>query len=213
MADLILVAEARDVTGSKVKQLRRDGQVPAVLYGVGDPQTVKLENRVLKRVLQQAGSNDLIDLQLAGAHHRVLVRDIQRHVTRGDLLHVDFYEVDMTQTISAEAALVFVGHAPVTDESEVAAAISFLKHSVQIECLPDALVSEITVDVSGMDSLSSTITVADIVAPEGVTITDNMEEVVVNVYVERTEEDEEVDEEDMDEFGTFGDEPDEEDAV
>ncbi|MCO5183027.1 MAG: 50S ribosomal protein L25 [Anaerolineae bacterium] len=210
MTDLILVAEPRDITGSKVKQLRREGQVPAVLYGVGDPQKVKLEGRVLNRVLNRAGSNDLIDLQVGNGHHRVLVRDIQRHVTRGDLLHVDFYEVDMTQTISAEAALVFVGTAPVTEESEVSAAISFLRHSVQIECLPDALVSEITVDISSMDSLSSTITVGDIIAPEGVTITDNVEEVVVNVYVERLEE-EEVEEEAEDEFEF--EEPEEEDAV
>jgi large subunit ribosomal protein L25 len=192
MADMILIAEPRTVTGSKTKQLRRDGKTPAVVYGTGDSQLLQIDSRTLRRVLRTAGSNDLIDLDVAGSHHRVLVREVQRHVTRGDLIHVDFLEVDMTQTVSAEVTVILIGEAPVVLEN--IGALNQLMHSIQIECLPDKLISEMTVDVSNMDSLSSSITIADLIVPEGVTITDLPEDVVVNVYTERTEEDEEEEE-------------------
>jgi large subunit ribosomal protein L25 len=200
MADVELVAESRTVTGKKVKQLRREGLVPAVLYGVGDPKHVQLNDRILARVLRKAGSNDLIDLDVAGDHHTVLVRDVQRHVTRGDLLHVDFYEVDLTQTLQAEADLIMVGHAPWNDTG--LGGVNQLKFTVQIECLPNALISEIEVDVSSIVDVTSTITIGDLIVPKGVELLDDPAETIINAILFRLEEEEdELDESVADDAG------------
>ena len=146
MTDFNIGSRTRDITGSKVKQLRREGQVPAVLYGVGDPQKLSSKVAFQPCVLNRAGSNDLIDLQVGNGHHRVLVRDIQRHVTRGDSITRRFYEVDMTQTISAK---------PLWFSSEPHRLLR--KRSLRCHQLPPTqrpdrdvcpLVSEITVDIS-----------------------------------------------------------------
>jgi large subunit ribosomal protein L25 len=185
-----LVAEPRSVLGKKVKQLRRDGFIPAVIYGQNKPIHIQLENLVLRRVLREAGSTNLIEMDLDGSSHTVLARHIQFHPTRGELFHVDFYEVNMRQVLTSEAALVATGESPAAEDDEGSAVL--VVHSVQIEALPDDLISELEVDISRIETAEDVLHVRDLVAPEGVTILTDPETVIAKFEYRRLEEEEEV---------------------
>ncbi len=202
MADRVNVdAETRTTFGKKSKQLRRDGLVPAVIYGRRDPVHIQVENLMLMRALRQAGRNELIDINYEGGKVTVLARHIQQHPTREDVLHVDFYEVDMRQTIQAEINLVIVGETE--EEYRQLGQVVQVLHTVTIECLPGDLVSEIEVDISGA-SPDTAIYVSDVTAPEGVTILTDPETPITSFDYFREEEEEEEEEETL--FGEEGEE-------
>jgi large subunit ribosomal protein L25 len=190
---LMITAEPRTIVGKKVKQLRRTGMIPAVIYGQKESVNIQLENLALRRLLRQAGSTHLIDVSLGKSKRIVLVREIQSHVTRGDLVHVDFIEVDMKVLIKAEADLVAVGESkPATEGLGV---VTLALRSVEIESLPDALVSEIEVDLTRIQTPDDVIYVGDLVAPEGVMILTDPETTVARFEYEKLAEEEEEEEE------------------
>jgi large subunit ribosomal protein L25 len=190
---LSITAEPRTAVGKKAKQLRRTGMIPAVIYGQKEPVNIQLENLALRRVLRQAGSTNLVDISLGKGKRTVLVREIQSHVTRGDLLHVDFIEVDMKATITAEAQLVAVGQSAPAAEGLGVATLAL--RTVEIESLPDALVSEIEVDFSKIETPDDVIYVSDLVVPEGVMILTDSETTVARFEYAQTVEEEEEEEE------------------
>ncbi|MCA9925416.1 MAG: 50S ribosomal protein L25 [Anaerolineales bacterium] len=177
MSDRIsIVAEPRSVTGKKVKQLRKDGWIPAVIYGQKPPIHVKLENGLLRRALRVAGTSQLVDLVVGGKKVTVLTREIQQHATRGDLIHVDFYEVDMKGTVTSEAELVAINEALPTAEGMGVGTLAL--RALEIECAPDDLVSEIEVDLSLIETIDGVIYVKDLTMPKGVTALTDEETVV-----------------------------------
>ncbi|NIP26150.1 MAG: 50S ribosomal protein L25 [Phycisphaerae bacterium] len=180
--------------GKQAKQLRRNGIIPAVIYGQGTNVHIQIENLSLRRALRAAGTTNLIDVNIDGGGKRtVLAREVQAHPTRGDLIHVDFYEVNMKEKIVVDAALVAVGTAaPVADGLGSTPQILF---SVQIECLPDNLISEIEFDLTKIETPDDVITVADLVVPDDVDILDDPEEVVARFEYLTLEEEEEEEEE------------------
>lgn len=173
-----IAAQPRSVVGKKVNQLRRSGWIPAVMYGRGEPTHIQLENLTLRRVLREVGTTHLLDVDLNGTPRTVLVRDIHQHVTRGDLLHVDFLEIDMAGTVTTEAELVVVGKIPVTLSVYGAAELAI--RMVDIECRPDALVSEVEVNIGRIQNADDTIFVKDLVVPDGVKILNDPETVVAS---------------------------------
>ncbi|MBE2221164.1 MAG: 50S ribosomal protein L25 [Anaerolineae bacterium] len=189
---LAIDADIREVTGKKVKQLRREGITPAVIYGATDPVNVQLDTRILRRVLRQAGGSSLIDVKIGSDKRTVLARDIQQHLTRGDLVHVDFLEVDLKIAISGEAELVAVGVSGAMAEGS--GTIGFAMRTIEIEALPEDLVSEIEVDISLIATTDDVITVADLVAPKGVTILADPEETVASFSFDRAAIEDEEDE-------------------
>ena len=183
---LTIDAEPRTVVGKKVKQLRNVGMIPAVIYGINDPVTIQLENKMLRRVLRRAGTTNLIDIAVDGGTRTVLAREIQQHLTRGDLIHVDFQEVDLKVKITAEASLVLVGRSQMMEDGQGSDVLSLT--SVEIEALPDDLVAEIEVDASQMASADEPIYVGDLVAPAGVEILTDPETAVARFEYARLEE-------------------------
>ena len=198
MSDRVTIAaEPRTVTGKKVKQLRRQGFVPGVVYGQSEPMNVQMDAKQLRRALRVAGMTQLATLDVEGKEYTVLAREIQQHVTRRDVLHVDFMEVDMSATIRSEADLVTVGesNAVATDTGMIAQSM----YSVEIECLPDALVSQIEVDLSLIATPSDSIHVRDLEVPRGVTILADEDALVARFQAIRAalDEEEEIEEEEM----------------
>lgn len=190
MSDRIKIeAEPRTVVGKKVKQLRREGLVPGVVYGKQEPVAVQMPWRELRRALRVVSTSHLANLDIAGDQRTVLVREIQQHLTRGDIMHVDFLEVDMLQTITSEAELVATGEAGPTAEGLGVATLTL--RSIEIECLPDNLISEIAVDFARIVMPDDVIYVSDLVAPEGVTILTDPETVVARFEYVGLEEEEE----------------------
>lgn len=160
-------AQPRTVVGKQVKQLRRSGLIPAVIYGQDVVTNIQLDNFEIRRVLRKAGANDLINLNVEGSLRTALVRDVQKHPVRGDLLHIDFYEVNMRETVTTEVDLVMTGMAqPVKDGLGL---VTQMLHTLEIECLPDALVSEIEFDAGIIQTPDDNIYVKDLHVPAGVT--------------------------------------------
>ena len=189
---LTIDADPRAVVGKKVKQLRREGLVPAVIYGINDPITIQLDNILLRRVLRRAGTTNLIDISVDGGVRTVLARDIQQHLTRGDVIHVDFQEVDLKVKITAEASLILVGRSKMTEDGLGSDVLALT--SLEIEALPDDLIAEIEVDVSGLESADESIVVSDLSVPDGVTILIDPETTVARFEYARLEEEEEEEE-------------------
>jgi len=190
-----IVAESREISAEKAKNLRKAGWIPAIIYGQGTNVNVKMDNLSLRRVLRDAGMTNLIDIQVGNDKRTVLAKDIQKHPTRGDLIHVDFYEVNMQEKLVVDAALTIVGESPpVTDGLGTTVLVLY---SVQIECLPDKLISEIEVDMTMIQTPDDSISVSDLEVPEGVEILTDPELVVARFEYVTIEEEEEEEEEDL----------------
>jgi len=185
-----LDASKREVTGKKVRYLRRQGLVPANIYGHGiDSTAINVDTRSLKHLLVHAGKTDLISLKLDGSKEpvRVLMREVQRNPLTDEPLHVDFYQVSMTEKIKAEVPIVFVGDAPVLKKIKNSSLLHLLD-SVDIEALPDDLPHSFEVDVSHLEELNDAIHVKDIATGRGVTLLSDPEQMVVKVAEARKEE-------------------------
>ncbi|WP_448594832.1 50S ribosomal protein L25 [Thermoflexus hugenholtzii] len=181
MAELVLNAKPRNVIGKAVKALRRQGWIPAVLYGRHiSPLPIQVEGRELQRVLSQArGGARLITLQVDGETHLALIREVQREPIRREILHVDFQAIEMTEKIRVEVPVIFTGASPAVERGE-GVLVHGLTH-VEIECLPKDLVEAITVDLSALDRVDAAIYVRDLQAPPGVTIVSDPDELIALV--------------------------------
>ena len=169
MADFGIVAEPRTIVGKKVKQLRLQGLVPAVMYGKEEPVNLQLDDRKLREIFRAGAKDAQIDLTIGGEKKMVIVRELQRHVLRGDLLHVDFLEISATDMIAAEVTVVLVDVAPVLTVEQ--GMISQLLQTVEVESIAANMVGEIEVSLSSMATATDTILVKDMVAPEGIVFT------------------------------------------
>jgi large subunit ribosomal protein L25 len=181
MAELVLNAKPRNVIGKAVKALRRQGWIPAVLYGRHiSPLPIQVEGRELQRVLSQArGGARLITLQVDGETHLALIREVQREPIRREILHVDFQAIEMTEKIRVEVPVIFKGASPAVERGE-GVLVHGLTH-VEIECLPKDLIEAITVDLSVLDRVDAAIYVRDLQAPPGVTIVSDPDELIALV--------------------------------
>jgi len=192
MEQIELKTQKRTVLGKKVKNLRREGLVPAVLYGrKTDSVSLQIEERELNRVLAQAGGHRLIALKIGRARKRqmALARDVQWDVIARRPIHVDFYAVVMTEKITTEVPLVLVGEAPAMVQEGVMLLQSL--DEVEIECLPGDLPEAIEVDLSGLEEIDQAIYVKDLQAPPAVEILTDAEEMVAKVGWAAAEEVEE----------------------
>lgn len=178
-----LVAQERTIVGKQVKQLRREGLTPAVVYGKHEPVSIQLDTHSTSLILRDADSNDLLTLDINGEERLVLVRDVQRHITRHELMHIDFYEVSAGETITVDANLVTINE-PQVEEAGSATQLLF---NVAIEAIPSKLVSEIEVDLSLIKSTSDVISVGDLVVPDGVTILTDSDVAVAKFDIPREE--------------------------
>ena len=179
MAHVALTAQTRTEFGNgPSRRLRRQGLVPGVVYQPGGPSLpLALPGHDLKRTLVE-GRTSVIDLRIGDDTARpVLVKDWQLHPTRGDVMHVDFQEVDLTQEITTPVALTLVGSAIGVRDGGV---LDQPLREGEVSALPDALPDEIQADVSGL-AVGDAMTVADLVAPAGVTIVSDPETVVASV--------------------------------
>ncbi len=189
MEQIELKTQKRKVLGKKVKSLRREGLVPAVLYGhETDSVPLQVEERELNRILAQAGGHRLISLKIGRSRKRqmALARDVQWDVISGKPLHVDFYAVVMTEKITTAVPLTFVGEAPAADQ--VGAIVLQGLDEVEIECLPGDLIEAIEVDVSELEEIDQAIYVKDLRVPPAVDILTDPEEIVARVAWAAAEE-------------------------
>ncbi|MEK6710402.1 MAG: 50S ribosomal protein L25 [Nitrospinota bacterium] len=187
----ILNLEVKRRTGkgkSAARQLRRGGQVPAVVYGIHESTSLAVSPKELERVLgTRAGANVIVQLNVAGeakSDRPVLIKDLQRDAIRGTILHADFLEIRMDRKIKVEVPIVLRGDAPGIKQGGV---LSQLLRELEVECLPIAIPADIPVDVSGVN-LNGVVHVRDIVLPQGVDLVTDPEEPILTVAAPQEEQ-------------------------
>lgn len=178
MEKFVLQANKREVIGKKVKALRREGMLPAVIYGSGmDPQPITLDTKEVNQTLKLVGANTLLTIKIGKKEHLALVRDIQREVIKRDLLHIDFQAVSLEENISTTVPVMIIGEAPAVKEFD--AVLSTALDELQIEAKAKDLPDSITVDVSSLVEIGDNILVKDLSIPGDVTVLDDPDEMVV----------------------------------
>jgi len=175
-------------TDTKPDVLRHQGQVPGVVYGKNnEPVAVSADTAEAGKILHQAGSSSLINLDIEGDRERtVLIKDHQFDPRTGALTHLDFYQVRLDEKIKAEVPLVFEGEAPAIEAFDGVLLTS--KDTLEVECLPKDLPHEFKLDLSVLQKIDDSILVKHVKAPAGVEILDEPEEVIVVVTPQRAEE-------------------------
>ncbi len=178
-----LVVAQRDKLGSaESRRLRRQGLVPGVLYGSGEPVAISVTERELRRALTgAAGLHSILDVEIdgRGTTHASILKEYQVDPVRGGVTHVDLHEVRLDQTIHASVAVHLLGgeDAPGVREGGV---LSQPLREVTVEALPLEVPERLELDVSGME-VGGTLRISDLVAPEGATLLDDPEMVVATV--------------------------------
>jgi large subunit ribosomal protein L25 len=179
MREVLLAAEARHGKGSaESRRLRATGKVPAVLYGHGiEPLPLTVERRALRAALnQEAGLNALLSLEVQGARHLAMARQLQRHPVRGTLDHVDFVVVRRDEVVSAEVPLQLVGEAEEVHKQD--GLVEQQLFSLVVHSTPANIPAHLEVDISGL-SVGDVVRVSDIKLPSEVTTDVDPEDAVV----------------------------------
>ena len=186
MADLVLNTEEKTTIGSRSsRRLRRDGKVPGVLYGLGqEPEIFSVDYGDLRGALTtDAGLNALIQLSVNGTNQLSILKSLQRHPVKDEVIHVDFVRVDPNQELAVEVPIVLEGVAKkVTDQNGMVDQTMF---SLSVLSLPDSIPNELTADVSELE-INDAIRVSDVVLPEGVRTEVDPEEAIAVGTVTRS---------------------------
>ncbi len=180
MAEITLRATAgRGIGSSEARRLRREGQIPAVVYGHGmEAIAVAVSKRDLRTVLgTDAGSNAVLSLHIGGDRYLALAREIQRHPVRGTVVHVDFQVVDPDEAVSADVPVVLVGEATAVAHGD--GIVDQQLFTLTVQATPSRIPSSIEVDVSGL-TIGGAVRVAEVVLPPGVTTDVDPETTVVH---------------------------------
>ncbi len=182
-----LKAKIREIKGSKVKNLRKSGQIPAVLYGEGVKNlNLSLDEKEFSKVFKEAGESTILDLEVENEGTKnVLIYDVQLDPVSDRLIHADLYQVDMTKEVTTEVPLVFEGESQAVKEGGI---LVKNMHEVEVSALPKNLPHEIKVDLSLLATLDDVIKIVDLKLPEGVKIEASEDEIVASVTPPRSEE-------------------------
>ncbi|MBI3242415.1 MAG: 50S ribosomal protein L25 [Chloroflexi bacterium] len=182
-----LTAEHRTTVRKGLGPLRRGGLMPAVLYGADKkPVALQLNSREAGKTLNRLVGTVLIDLTVNGQPHKTLVREIQRNFVTDEILHVDFYEVDMNRTMRVSIPVRLVGAAPavVTLGGILVRGLA----EIEIECLPGDLMNEVSVDLGVLKEINNSIHVSDLVLPSTIKVLTHADEQVARVTYASQEE-------------------------
>ena len=190
-----LKAKVRENSGSaQSRRSRGEGNIPAVVYGLGmDPVSVEIDAREFTNALKtEAGSNVIFNLEIGKEKFTALAREIQKHVYKNEFLHVDFIQVDLTQTVDADVQVNFTGiPMGVKEEGGV---IQTVNSTITITALPTNIPTSLDLDISGLN-VGDNLAAADVDLPEGVELAnDEDDSILITITIPRAavEEEEEI---------------------
>ena len=190
-----LIATVRENSGSaQSRRSRGEGNIPAVVYGLGmEPVSVEIDAREFTNALKtEAGSNVIFNLEIGKEKYTALAREIQKHVYRNEFLHVDFVQVDLSQTVDADVQVNFTGiPMGVKEEGGV---IQTVNSTITITALPTNIPTSLDLDISGLN-VGDNLAAADVDLPEGVELAnDEDNSILITITIPRAavEEEEEI---------------------
>lgn len=178
---LSLNIQIRSVTGKKVRRLRREGWIPAIVYGQNfPPLAVQVSDREFQKVYQQVGRTSFVHLTIPGqAKQAAFIQEVQRHPVSRAIIHADFRVVDLKVAINAEVPILLIGTSPLVARGE--AVINQALTHVEIRALPEELPQHIEIDVSELDSFEKSVHVADLPSSPRYTFVTPSEALVVSL--------------------------------
>ncbi len=190
-----LTARRRTTIGKKVRFLRREGRVPANIFGPGAAsQAIEINMREMEHILTHVPRSTLFSLNVDGEPNTtVLIRGVERKPTTGELYHIDFYRVSMTHALKTDVPLVYEGEAPAVREAD--AVILQAMTSLPIECLPGDIPAQIIVPLERLAAIDDSIRVGDLALPRGVKALVDENELVARALAPTVSEVEEAPEE------------------
>lgn len=156
-----LEAQNREVLGSRVKKLRRDGYVPAVLYGKGQetlPLQVSLKD--FNKAFKMAGESTLVYVNVNGQSYPTIIHDVARDPVKDNILHADFYKVRLDEKIKTKVPVIFIGESPAV--KELGGIFIRNVNELEVEALPQNLPHELTIDISVLKNFGDKIIIADL---------------------------------------------------
>jgi large subunit ribosomal protein L25 len=185
MSQVVLSAKNRQGAGSReARRLRRSGRIPAVLYGrTGKPIAIDLDAREFVNGVKNISESTIVKVEIDGQAHEAFVKDTQRNITDGNIIHVDFYEVESDTALRARVSVHIHGTPAGVREGGV---LEFPLHEIEVECLPRDLPERIDVDVSDL-KVNQSLHVRDIVLGEGVKLISAADQVVALVKFAKAE--------------------------
>ncbi len=163
MNRLSLQAEERKILGKKVKRLRKDGKLPGHVFGKGiETEAVSVDGKTFLKTFKEAGETGLIDLKIGAEKIRpVMVRGVQHDPVSGKPIHIDFYQVNLSEKVKVPIPLVLIGEQP---ESVKLGEVIVLQtvNELEVEALPTDLVEKIEVDITNLKNIEDAITVGQL---------------------------------------------------
>ncbi len=193
MTELTLKANTRDVLGKKTRFLRGQGITPAHLFGRGiESLALQCDTTELQNIISRGGTTRLIDVHIDGEKkpRSVFIREIQRNQLNGQLLHADFYQIKMTEKMTAHVPIVLIGESPA-----IKSRTNIIEHSLTelaVECLPEKLPPQIEVDLGTLEEVGQAVHVRDLRLDPDITVTTPGDYLIVKVgHLRITEEEKE----------------------
>lgn len=184
---LELKAEPREIQGRKLNSHRKNGKIPAVLYGKGIvPQNLFLDGKEFGRIFKKAGETSLVSLNIGGKNKNVLIRDLDRDVLTDQIIHVDLFEVRMDEKLKAKIPLVFVGES-LAVKAENGVLVKNIQE-IEVEALPQDLPKEIEIDISKLATFEDKIHVSAIKVSGSAKVLAGPDEIIAAVLAPRSEE-------------------------
>ena len=189
MQKFILKADKRTVLGSKVKQLRRTGVIPANLFGKTiESQAIQVNGVEFNRVYKEAGETSLIYVKVEGEDKErpTLVTSVHFNPITGDKLHVDFHQVNLKEKVTANVPVEIIGESELVNSNE--AVLSQSLNEIEIEALPTEIPESITFDISSLKTVGDHLLVSDAKVSADVEIKTDPEQMVVSLQEPMKEE-------------------------
>lgn len=187
MEKVVLKATKRDVVGKQVKALRREGKLPAVIYGRHtEPITINLDAHSASLALAKITSSSLVTIDVEGAEYPTLVREKQRDYIKNRLLHVDFLAVSMTEKLRTRVSVRFIGVSPAVKDYN--AVMVHNLEELEVECLPADLPERIDLDISVLARPGEGIRVKDVRVADAIRLLDDPETMVAVATFAKVEE-------------------------
>ncbi len=186
MDEILLTAVTGRLTGTRrSRRLRKTGTIPGVVYGLGEePTTVTVEWVDLRSAITtEAGLNAVIQLEIEGNQHLSIIKEIQRHPVRRDVLHVDFIRIDPDEDVVVDVPIVLTGQA--TEVTSNDGMVDQNLFTLTVSAAPNSIPTDIQLDISEL-TIGSSLRVGDLVLPEGVTTDVDPEDPVAVAMITRS---------------------------
>jgi large subunit ribosomal protein L25 len=184
MANVVFKAKSRTDFGSAVsRRLRRAGRIPAVIYGKGGTMSIDLDAHEFATGIRSVSESTIVKIDIDGTGHDAFVKATQRNIMDGNILHVDFYEIEMGKILRARVSLHISGNPVGVRDGGI---LETPLHDIEVECLPKDLPPRINVDISDL-AVNQSLHVRDLKLGEGIKLISGEDQVVALVKYAKEE--------------------------